>query len=273
MSANRRGRRRILRAGAGVGLVAGFAGVFAWIVVPAGGQAVLPPTVATEPADQVKTASAVLHATVIPNGSPTTYRFQYGRTTAYGSTTPRASAGAGTSPVAVDAKVEGLRAGATYHFRIDATNAAGAVQGTDATFTTPSLRPRLAGRFAVRLEIKSAGGAYGHRKGKVAHRVYRFDPACKGSSCSRVRLIRGGQRGHFRSTLKRVGTTAYRGVEHFRGGVCDDGLRFHSRTPIKVAVTRTRGARAQRIKGELKVMVAGCAHGRERARFKGRLRG
>jgi hypothetical protein len=263
----------VVRATAGIGLIAGFAGVFAWIVVPAGGQALLPPTVATEPAGQVKATSAVLHATVVPNGSPTTYRFQYGRTAGYGSTTPRASAGAGTSPVAVDAKVEGLHAGATYHFRIDATNAAGAVQGADATFTTPQLQPRLAGRFAVRLEVKSAGGAYGHRKGKVARRVYRFDPACKGSGCSRVRLTRRGERGRFRSTLKRIGTATYRGVERFRGGVCDDGLRFHSRAPIKVAVTRSRGARAQRIKGKVKVLVSGCAHGRERAGLTGRLKG
>jgi Fibronectin type III domain len=236
-------------------------------------QAVLPPTVATEPADHVQTTSAVLHASVTPNGAPTTYRFKYGRTTAYGLVTSRASAGSGTTPVDVQAKVDGLRPGTTYHFQIAATNAAGTVQGSDATFKTSQLEPRLRGRFRVRLRIKSAGGVYGHRKGNTAHRTYSFNPRCNRSRCARVHLVRRGQRGHFRSTLKRVGPGIYRGVERFRRGLCDDGLPFHSRAPIKVAVTRARAARAQRIKGEMKVLVAGCAHGRERARFTGRLRG
>ena len=86
------------------------------------------------------------------------------------------------------------------------------------------------------------------------------------------KACRHGQRGHFRSKLKRVAPGTYRGVERFRGGRCDDGLRFQSRAPIKVAVTRVRGSRAQRIKGKLKVLVSGCAHGRERAGLTGRLK-
>jgi hypothetical protein len=258
-------------------------GALAWALLPAGGaaaerrtaprQAALPPTVATEPADHVQPTSAVLHASVTPNGAPTTYRFKYGRTTAYGSVTSRASAGAGTAPVQVEAKVDGLRSGTTYHFQIAASNAAGTVQGADATFTTRQLEPRLRGRFAVRLRIKSAGGVYGHRRGKTVRRTYGFDPVCHGLRCPRVHLVRHGQRGHFRSTLKRVGPGVYRGVERFRSGRCDDGLRFHSRAPIKVAVTRMRGDRAKRIKGKLKLLVGGCAHGRERAGLKGRLKG
>jgi len=272
-----------MRGGAGVLLMAGAAGALAWVLVPAGGaaaerraaprQAVLPPTVATGAADHVQATSAVLHASVTPNGSRTTYRFEFGRTTAYGAATPRASAGSGTTPVEVDAKITGLRSGTTYHFRVDATNAAGTAQGLDGTFTTTRVEPRLRGRFAVRLRIKSAGGAYGHRKGKTVHRRYSFRPVCHGSRCPRVHLVRHGQRGRFRSTLKRVGPGVYRGVERFRRGRCDDGLRFHSRAPMKVAVTRTRGDRAKRIKGKLKVLVGGCAHGRERAGFIGRLRG
>jgi hypothetical protein len=34
-----------------------------------------------------------------------------------------------------------------------------------------------------------------------------------------------------------------------------------------------RGDRAKRIKGKLKLLVGGCAHGRERAGLKGRLKG
>jgi hypothetical protein len=260
-----------VRAGAGIGVTAVVFGVFAWTVLPAGGQVGLPPAVATQPADQVHATSAVLHASVNPNGLPTTYRFEYGRTTAYGSTTPRASAGSGTAPMEAEARIEGLRPGVTYHFRIVATNAAGTSAGLDSAFTT--LEPRLRGRFAMRLRIKGAGGVYGHRKGKVVHRTYRFDPSCSGSRCPSVRLVRRGQRGHFRSTLNRVGIGVYRGVERFSGGLCDDGLRFHSRAPIKIVVKRLRGDRASRIKGKMKVAVEGCVHGRERSPFKGRLKG
>jgi hypothetical protein len=278
MRPDRRARER-KRAGVGVLLAVGAAGAVAWLLVPAGGdaaaprQAALPPTVITEPADQVQATSAVLHAAVNPNGSPTTYRFRYGRTTSYGKVTPRSSAGFGTTPVEVAATIGGLRSGATYHFQISATNEAGTVQGADATFATPQLEPRLQGRFRLRLRVKSAGGIYGHLKGELAHRIYSFQPRCNASTCPTVRLTRRAQRGHFRSTLDRVGPGAYRGVERFRGGLCDDGLRFHSWAPIKVAVTRARGVRAERIKGELKVLVSGCAHGRERARFTGRARG
>jgi hypothetical protein len=245
--------------------------VFAWAVLPAGGQVGLPPAVVTAPAGPVHSTSAVLHATVNPEGLPTTYRFEYGRTTAYGSATPRASAGSGTVPVAVAAQVTGLRPGATYHFRVTATNAVGTAAGLDGSFTT--LEPRVSGRYAVRLKVKGAGGVYGRRKGKVVHRTYRFDPVCEGARCSSVHLVRRGQRGHFRSTLRRVRLGVYRGVESFGGGLCDDGLRFKSRAPIKVAAKRVRGDRATRIKGKMKVVVNGCAHGRERAPLRGRLKG
>jgi hypothetical protein len=279
MRPERRGRRRAARVGAAIAFGMGGAGALAWALVPAGAatrraaprQVGLPPAVATQPADRVHATSAVLHASVDPNGLPTTYRFEYGRTTAYGSATPRMSAGGGTVPAEVEARIDGLRPGATYHFRADATNAAGTTQGLDSTFTTRE--PRLAGRYVLRLRIKGAGGVFGHRKGDVVRRVYKFDPSCSGSRCPRVHLVRRGQRGHFRSTLKRAGPGVYRGVERFRRGVCDDGLRFHSRAPIKVVVKRLRDDRASRIKGKLKVLVAGCAHGRERAPFRGRLKG
>jgi hypothetical protein len=257
-------------AGAAIALVAGI-GLLAWWVVPAGGQVGAPPTVTTGVASDLHTSSAVLNATVNPNGLPTTYEFEYGRTARYGSATSRANAGTGTTPVAVDARIDGLRPGTTYHFRIVASNEAGADAGADGTFTT--LEPRVSGRFAVRLRIKGAGGVYGGRKGAVVHRTYGFDPTCSGSRCPTIHLVRRGQRGHFRSTLDRVRTGVYRGVERFGGGLCDNGLRFHSRAPIKVVAKRLRGDRATRIKGKVKVLVGGCAHGRERAPFKGRLKG
>ena len=64
-------------------------------------------------------------------------KFEYGTTTAYGSSVPCSPApGSGDSPVAVSASVTGLAANTTYHFRIVATNAGGTSKGADETFKT-----------------------------------------------------------------------------------------------------------------------------------------
>jgi hypothetical protein len=102
-----------------------------------------PATVTTEPASSVTASQATLHASVNPNGSQVSdCHFEYGTTTAYGQSAPcTPSPGSGESPVAVSASIGGLSAGMTYHFRISATNAAGASTGEDETFTTGSQTP------------------------------------------------------------------------------------------------------------------------------------
>src|SRR5205823_422001 len=59
------------------------------------------PSVATGSATSIVDTTATLNGSVDPNGSSTTYRFEYGTTTSYGSQSPAvdASAGAGSSPV------------------------------------------------------------------------------------------------------------------------------------------------------------------------------
>jgi Calx-beta domain-containing protein len=94
------------------------------------------PSATTDPASSVGQTSATLNGTVNPNGKATTYRFEWGPTTAYGSSTQVAGAGSGSSPVAVTAIISGLTAGKTYHFRVVATSAAGTTFGGDQAFTT-----------------------------------------------------------------------------------------------------------------------------------------
>jgi hypothetical protein len=103
------------------------------------GVLVFAPEATTESASSIKTTKATLNGTVNPNGSETTYQFEYGTTTAYGSKTPASpkSIGSGTSPVKVSEEIEGLKAETTYHFRVVATNAGGTTEGKDQTFTTP----------------------------------------------------------------------------------------------------------------------------------------
>jgi CSLREA domain-containing protein len=95
-----------------------------------------PPTVATGAANAITTTAATLHGRVNPNARGTTYHFVYGKTTAYGNSTPPRRLAQGTSSVAVSARLGGLTPGTTYHYRLVATNADGTKSGRHRTFTT-----------------------------------------------------------------------------------------------------------------------------------------
>jgi hypothetical protein len=97
-----------------------------------------PPAAVTGSATDVRPTSVTLNGTVDPNGRATTWYFEYGTSTGYGSKTPDKSAGAGTSPVSVAAGVSGLISGRLYHYRLVATSDAGASRGADRTFSTIS---------------------------------------------------------------------------------------------------------------------------------------
>ena len=104
------------------------------------------PGVTTTPASGLTATGATLNGVVLPGGRATTYRFDYGTTTAYGQSAPAggASAGSGTRGVAVAAAIAGLAPGTTYHYRVVAVNAVGQAEGDDATFTTaaaPTIPP------------------------------------------------------------------------------------------------------------------------------------
>lgn len=96
------------------------------------------PSIATELAVQVTASRATLGARIAPGGLATSYRFEYGTTTAYGQTAPVPDgyAGSGVQPTTVWATVGGLEAGTTYHYRVVATNPLGSVTGPDHMFTT-----------------------------------------------------------------------------------------------------------------------------------------
>lgn len=97
-----------------------------------------PPSADVAAATGITVSSATLHGGVGPNGSATTYHFEYGTTTSYGNVAPMpdAAAGSGTGSVAVQQTVRGLLAGTTYHYRLVATSTNGTVASADATFTT-----------------------------------------------------------------------------------------------------------------------------------------
>ncbi len=98
----------------------------------------VPPTVSTGSAAEITTSTATLGASVNPGGEEfKECKFEYGTTTAYGSTKACSPAsGSGEALVHVSAAITGLSADTTYHFRAVATNKHGVQQGSDQTFTT-----------------------------------------------------------------------------------------------------------------------------------------
>ena len=96
------------------------------------------PTASTGSASSVTPSSATLNGAINPNGSSTSWYFEYGATTSYGSKTAVQNAGSGTASVDVSAPVNGLQGNHTFHFRLVASSAGGSSQGSDQTFSTGS---------------------------------------------------------------------------------------------------------------------------------------
>jgi hypothetical protein len=107
------------------------------LAVPALAAAATEPGVSTGGASKVTITTATLNGKVNPHGAPTTYYFQYGTTTAYGSRTADAGAGAGTAAVGASVPIAGLGPNTKYHYRLVARNSVGTTVGGDRTFTTP----------------------------------------------------------------------------------------------------------------------------------------
>ena len=99
------------------------------------------PAVSSATATSVTSASARLNGSVHPNGHGTKYFFEYGPTIAYGAKTTEGSAGGGSSWKTVSATITALQAGATYHFRLVATNSRGTNRSDDLSFTTAAVPP------------------------------------------------------------------------------------------------------------------------------------
>jgi len=95
------------------------------------------PAASTGTATAITPTSATVNGTVNPEGQSTTYYFEYGTTTLYGSQTSMAGAGAGTADVKVSTSIEPLSPNTTYHYRVVATNASGTTLGGDVSFKTP----------------------------------------------------------------------------------------------------------------------------------------
>ena len=116
----------------------------------------LAPTATTQTASNVTATSSTLNGAVNPNGTPTSFYFQYGLDTNYGSFTATNNLDSGTNLLAVSNTITGLASGATYHFQIVASNSAGISSGDDLAFTTLGLTPTATTQTASNVTANSA---------------------------------------------------------------------------------------------------------------------
>ena len=112
-----------------------------------------PPTIDTFTSSNVAVSSADLQAVINPLGTETSYHFDYGKTPAYGQSTPQTTIGKSQSGVPVSDHVAGLEA-AVYHFRVVATNSYGTTTSSDQTF---SFYPETCPNSIVRAQTGSGG--------------------------------------------------------------------------------------------------------------------
>jgi hypothetical protein len=98
-----------------------------------------PPQISEIRASDATEGSAVLEAKIDPSGYTSSYRFEWGPTTAYGHVVPaefEPSIGAGHEASLVTANLTGLTAGSTYHYRVLARNASGSTASADQILET-----------------------------------------------------------------------------------------------------------------------------------------
>jgi hypothetical protein len=90
-----------------------------------------PPIVSLESTSEPSLNTTVVNGSVNPNGSPTTYTIEYGKSKLYGQTTTSVNAGNGSSNVPIAEILSGLEPLSTYHARISATNGFGTTTSGD----------------------------------------------------------------------------------------------------------------------------------------------
>ena len=100
-----------------------------------------PPAVTTSDASQIGPFKASLNGAVDPNGLSTTWYFEYGTSTGYGSKTPSENAGSGTSAQGVSVVVQEPRGGCHLPLQARRGEHRGDDEGPDRTFTTDAAPP------------------------------------------------------------------------------------------------------------------------------------
>ncbi len=132
-----------------------------------GAYEVVGPGATTGGATDVTLNGVTLTASVTPYAGTAAVVFQYGTTTKYGKTTPAQKLG-GVAAVLVAAKLTGLQANTTYHYRVVVVAMDGTAIGADRTVKT-SVTPTISGLSVSPKSFKaSAGTTVAYSDSKVA---------------------------------------------------------------------------------------------------------
>ena len=208
------------------------------------------PTVVAGAATGISSAVATLNGSVNPNGQATTYYFEYGKDTNYGSKTTVTNAGSGSSPITVSAAISGLQSGQSYHFRLDATNGAGTSLSGDMSFVaaasaTPA--PAVTTRAATSITSTSArlnGSVNPH--GLATTYYFEYGPS---TSYGSKTATAGAGAGKSAISVSATATGLGAGVYHFRlaasssaGTTFGSDLTFGSAGPPVVLTGSAQGA-------------------------------
>jgi predicted lipoprotein with Yx(FWY)xxD motif len=94
------------------------------------------PTVQTSSNTSVASTGASVTGQITPNGTPTTYWFEYGTTNALGSRTASQQIGSGFYSIPAPTFITGLNPNTTYYYRLMSNNSLGTVYGSVYSFTT-----------------------------------------------------------------------------------------------------------------------------------------
>jgi hypothetical protein len=151
------------------------------------------PTATTGPATAVTSTTATVTGSVNSGKEQTTYHFEYGTTTAYGTSTPDASAGKGNKTTNVSADLATLTPSTVYHYRLVATNASGTVPGADMTFTTLAEGQAPPGGNAVTIAANPKSIAFGKASALIGQVVGPNNGGVKLTLQSRPASVAGAQ--------------------------------------------------------------------------------
>lgn len=99
------------------------------------------PTVTTGNSVATYNSTAVVTGDVIPNGSQTSYWYEYGITSTLGTRTNTRSIGSGYASIRTPTYITGLMANTQYYYRLSAQNNTSTVQGKTMTFKTNNVTP------------------------------------------------------------------------------------------------------------------------------------
>jgi hypothetical protein len=126
----------------------------------------------------VSYTTATLRAAIGQGDADTSYRFEYGTSTGYGTSIPVPDGDVGTGlngPAEVGQELSGLRPGTTYHYRVLATNALGQVASPDQTFTTLPPQPPVVSTGQAGDVAQSSATLTGTIETQGLETTYEFD--------------------------------------------------------------------------------------------------